>query len=390
MVKRILVVGGGIAGVGLARVLAEKGKGQVEVEIITKDRFYTAGPSKPLILTGEQQTDRIARGYEELKRQGIKVTFGAVARINPEERIVEYTQVPPAHHKNGKASYDYLVVAPGVVFDGSAIEGYETAKGRISNVYELGKVHTLKNWLNTITKGRVVVYAPPMPYRCAPAPSETTLLADKLLRARGVRENVEIVHVDANDTPQPPVIGKELSTLFEQNGIQLITKKQIVEVQDGKVVLNDGEEITYDILALLEPNRAPDFVIEAGLGNQWFEVRAPDNLRHVKYDDVFGVGDVAKLPFPKNQEIAYESAMFAANNLIEELGLGETVKVQYAFLGWAYVGNSKGDEPTLSLKFGLNFTQKPPKPTKDPEPKAEYTKAKDQWEQAYLKNLFGY
>ena len=64
--------------------------------------------------------------------------------------------------------------------------------------------------------------------------------------------------------------------------------------------------------------------------------------------------------------------------------------MQYAFLGWAYVGNPQGRLETLSLRFGLNFETKPPKPTKDPEPRKEYTKAKDEWEQAYLRNLFGY
>ena len=198
-----------------------------------------------------------------------------------------------------------------------------------------------------------------------------------------------MIHVDANDKPQPPVIADVVKSLFEEAGIELITSRRIVEMGKDYVVLDDGEKINYTILALLEPNRAPRFIEEAGLGDKWFEVRSPTNLRHVKYDDVLAAGDVAKLPFPKNQEIAYESALYAANNILEELG-AETVKVQYAFLGWAYVGNLQGKLETLSLKFGLNFTTKPPKPTKDPEPKKEYTKAKDEWEQAYLRNLFGY
>ncbi len=52
------------------------------------------------------------------------------------------------------------------------------------------------------------------------------------------------------------------------------------------------------------------------------------------------------------------------------------------------MGNLKGSLETLSVQFGLNFTVKPPKASKDPEPKREYTRAKDNWEQAYLRNLF--
>jgi len=247
----------------------------------------------------------------------------------------------------------------------------------------------LKKRLWSQEKGTVIVYAPPMPYRCAPAPSETTLAIHTVLAHRGVRENFRVIHVDANDKPQPPVIADIVKELFENAGIELITSRQIVEIGPDYVVLNDGEKLNYTILALLEPNRAPRFIEEAGLGKKWFEVRSPTNLRNTKYDDVLAAGDAAKLPFPKNQEIAYESSLFAANNILEELG-GDPVKVQYAFLGWAYVGNLEGRLETMSLKFGLNFASKPPKPTKDPIPKKEYTKAKDEWEQAYLKNLFGY
>lgn len=387
---RILVIGGGIAGIAVAKTLLEKAKGEVDIRIVTKDRFYVAGPSRPLLLTGEQKLDRIIRGYEELALKGIKVSYGIVTAIDPGERKVEVAQAPPSSLSKHSLEYDILIMAPGVTYDGSTINGYKEVKGRIVNVYQLGRVQSLKHWLHTINKGRVIVYAPPMPYRCAPAPSETSLLAHTILESRGVRKEVEIVHVDANPKPQPGVIADTLTGLFEEYGISLITGQRITEVSNSKVVLDDGEQLEYDILALLEPNRAPDFVVDSGLGEQWFEVRSPEDLRHVKYDDILAAGDVAKLPFPKNQEIAYESALHAANNIIEEFGLGELVKTQYAFLGWVYVGDRTGRLESKSIKFGLNFAMKPPKASKDPEPRIEYTKAKDQWEQGYLKSLFGY
>ena len=390
MKKRIVVIGGGIAGVSFARTLKERGGDELDITIITKDPFYNAGPSKPLLLTGEQRLERITRGYEEVARSGIRVVFGLVDAVDPANRRVYFKEAPTRGGVERMLEYDYLLVAPGVVLDGGEIEGYREYWYNTGNVYEIGRINTLRERLWTSTRGTVVVYAPPMPYRCAPAPSETSLLIHTVLKNRGVRDNFRIVHVDANDKPQPPVIADVVTGLFEEAGIELITKARIAEIADGHVVLDNGEKLDYTILALLEPNRAPSFIKEAGLGDKWFEVRSPQNLRHVKYDDVLAAGDVAKLPFPKNQEIAFESSLFAANNLIEELGLGETVKVQYAFLGWAYVGNLEGRLESLSVKFGLNFTTKPPKPSKDPQPKPEYTRAKDEWEQAYLKRLFGY
>lgn len=52
----------------------------------------------------------------------------------------------------------------------------------------------------------------------------------------------------------------------------------------------------------------------------------------LSYDGILAVGDAAKPSSPKNQEIAYESALYAPNTITRELG-GELASVQYAFLG---------------------------------------------------------
>jgi sulfide:quinone oxidoreductase len=177
-----------------------------------------------------------------------------------------------------KLTYDYLLVAPGVVYDGSNIEGYDRFWWRNANVYEPGSVDVLRERVWTESKGTVVVYAPRQPYRCAPAPAETVMAIHTVLSYRGVRQNFRIIHVDANDKPQPPVIADVIAERYEQAGVELITSREIVEVTENYVVLSDGEKIEYTILAMLEPNRAPRFVADAGFGDKWFEVRSPTNL----------------------------------------------------------------------------------------------------------------
>ena len=66
---------------------------------------------------------------------------------------------------------------------------------------------------------------------------------------------------------------------YEKAGIELITNRQIVEITPSEVVLDNSERIRYTVLAILELNRAPRFVAEAGLGDQWMEVRSPTDLR---------------------------------------------------------------------------------------------------------------
>jgi len=387
--KHVVIIGGGIAGMGVAHALMDKAGGAVEVTVITKDPFYVTGPSRPLLLTNEQSYDRMIRGYEEAAGRGIRFVYGTVRAVDPAERTVEIVESPTRPAVASRVEYDYLVVAPGVVLDGSGIEGYRENWWRNANVYEPGRVDVLKQRIWTAERGTVIVYAPRQPYRCAPAPAETAMAIYTVLKHRGVERNFRIIHVDANDKPQPPPIADVIKQRYEQAGIELITSREIAEVGPDYVVLDDGERLEYTILAMLEPNRAPRFIEEAGLGEKWFEVRSPQDLRSPKYDDVLAAGDAAGLPFPKNQEIAYESALFAANKLLEMLGVGaEPFSVQYAFLGWAYLGNLEGRLETESVQFGLNFTTKPPKVSKDPVPKKDYTLQKDRWEQSYLNRLY--
>ncbi|MFP3165158.1 MAG: FAD/NAD(P)-binding oxidoreductase [Acidianus sp.] len=387
--KKIVIVGGGIAGMGIANTLADKLKGKAEITVVNKEDFYFAGPSRPLILTGEQNYHRIIRGYENVGIKGIKLVVGNVYKVDPDNRKV-YISESTFGNKDSVLDYDYLVLTPGIVFDGSKITGYEKYWWKNTTVYDPGRVNVLKERLWSQNEGTVVVYAPKAPYRCAPAPTETTLLSHTILTHRGVRQKFNIIHIDANDKTQPPFIMDIVKQTYDKAGIQLVTNQEITEIGEDYVVTSSGEKYKYTILAMLEPNRAPNFVDEAGLGKGYVDIRSPQDLRHPKYDDVLSAGDAAKLPFPKNQEIAFESAMFAANKILEMEGVSEKVPVQYAFVGWAYMGNLEGKLETLSLQFQMDLTTQPPKPTKDPQLKRDYTLQKDRWEQAYLEKLFGY
>jgi len=385
--KHVVIVGGGIGGMGVATTLAQKFK-DAKITIINKEDFYFAGPSRPLLLTNEQNYKRIIRGYEEVTKAGINVTIGNVYKIDSANRKVYISDT--TFNSPKELNYDYLVLSPGIIFDGSKINGYDKYWGNNATVYDPGRVSVLKQRLWTAESGTVVVYAPKAPYRCAPAPTETTLLAHTVLSYRGVRNKFKIIHIDANDKTQPPMIADVVKQIYEKAGIQLVTNQEIVEVSDKYVVTSSGEKYEYTILAMLEPNRAPKFIEEAGLGAPFVDVRSPQDLRTPKYDDILVVGDAAKLPFPKNQEIAFESSQFAANKILEMEGISEKVPVQYAFVGWAYVGNLEGKLETYSLQFQLDLTKQPPAAAKDPVMKREYTLQKDNWEQAYLNRLFNY
>ncbi|PVU74404.1 pyridine nucleotide-disulfide oxidoreductase, partial [Acidianus hospitalis] len=141
--KKIVIVGGGIAGMGIANTLADKLKGKAEITVVNKEDFYFAGPSRPLILTGEQNYHRIIRGYENVGVKGIKLVVGNVYKVDPDNRKV-YVSESTFGNKDSVLDYDYLVLTPGIVFDGSKITGYEKYWWKNTTVYDPGRVNVLK------------------------------------------------------------------------------------------------------------------------------------------------------------------------------------------------------------------------------------------------------
>jgi sulfide:quinone oxidoreductase len=59
--------------------------------------------------------------------------------------------------------------------------------------------------------------------------------------------------------------------------------------------------VAYDFIHVAPPMGAPDFVAQSPLGKAgsgWLEVDL-HTLQHLRYDNVFGLGDVAHLPTSK-------------------------------------------------------------------------------------------
>ncbi len=361
----VVIVGGGIAALESALYLSRHG---IKPLVFTGGNYYISGPSRPLLLSGEQTLDRITRGYIAISYADI--LFERVLSVDMENRRVITSR--------GEYPYDYLIIATGIVAD------YTRFKG-VLNVYDIGRLTYLKHLIWNIKEGNILVSAPPQPYKCAPGPLETLFTIDMILRYRGVRDKIELLFVDANKKLQPPLLHDVWKERLEEAGVEYVTGVTVEEVNGDEVVLSDGERMETDIPVVLPPNTGV-----SPLGNGFLVVRGPHDLRLKGFDDVYSVGDVAKLPYPKNSEIASISARVAASQIVEDLGKGERLKEPYRFVGWAYAGNLRGEIGTESIKFSLTFTSEGTKGEKDDIPKKEYTETKDRWEQGILKKLFGY
>ncbi len=119
----------------------------------------------------------------------------------------------------------------------------------------------LREVLDQFEGGRVLVGVTSTPFRCPPAPSETTLLVNDFLSDRGLRERSEVSLVMPFPVPIPPspLASEVILAAFEERGITWHPNSLVRALDpDRKVaVLGDGGELPYDLFLDVPVHRAP-------------------------------------------------------------------------------------------------------------------------------------
>src|SRR3546814_671689 len=171
-----------------------------------------------------------------------------------------------------------------------------------------------------------------MPIKCAGSPQKAMYLSCDQWRRRGVLSKAKVEFLNAGPTLfgvadyVPP-----LMEYVKAYGIDLSFKHNLVRV-DGpaktaffKKVQEDGEgeivERRFDMMHVTPPQCAPDFVKNSPLAGAagWVEVDQA-SLRHVRYPDIYSLGDAMSAPNAKTAAAARKQAPVVAENVLSDLG----------------------------------------------------------------------
>ena len=191
--KRVVVVGGGMAGMTAAKYLRLWGGTGVQVTLVEPDALYTSSIMSNLVLNGSRNIASLQFKRDALAaKYGVQFESGSVTAVNAASQTVSLT--------GGRAlSYDRLVLAPGVSFDdayGLTQADYDT---RTPHAWRAGAQTTLlRNQIAAMRNGDVFVMTiPKSPYRCPPGPYERAcVVADYLKKAKG--PSCKVIVLDEN------------------------------------------------------------------------------------------------------------------------------------------------------------------------------------------------
>jgi NADH:quinone reductase (non-electrogenic) len=307
---RVLILGGGFAGVGAAQKLKKAG---AEVVLVDRHDYHTFQPLLYQLATGLLETTAVGHSLRDLlsRHENTVIHKAGVTAIDLEKRTVEFGEIEPI-------SYDYLVMGLGaqVNFFGTA-----GAPEHAFPMYTLPhavhlKDHLLERWeaadrdpsliedgaLNVVVVGG------------GPTGVETAGALAELYRSNFAKDypgvdqaSARVVLVEAG----PELFGMFKSKLREyaekaltDRDVEVRTGAAVASVEPTRVTLKSGQELKAHTLvwgAGLQGNPlVQSFGIELQRGNR---IGVEPDLTLPDHPEVYVVGDVAAITDAKTGQV---------------------------------------------------------------------------------------
>ena len=317
--KTIVVLGGGIGGSTMVRLLRGRLPSTHRVILVERDAQHVFPPSLLWLMVGRRREQQISRPFARMKKAGIDIVQGEIERIDPQNRSVQIAGT--------NIAADYMVVALGADLAPATIPGLTEAG---HNFYTLSGAQSLDRARAELRQGNLVVLVAGVPFKCPAAPYEAAMLLEADVRKRGLHGRISV----SLYTPEPgpmPVAGPQVSAmvrqLVESRGVTVNTEQVVTEVDapGRRIHFKSGMVVAFDLLAYVPPHCAPAVVRAAGLIGESGWVPVNRQTLETKFPGVYAIGDVTGIPLvtgkplPKAGVFAYGQAEVVANNLVHAI-----------------------------------------------------------------------
>ena len=321
---RIVVIGGGNAGLSVAGRLRRHGVEDVAVvEPREQHRFQ---PLFSHVAGGVARAGMAVRPQASVMPEGVAWIRDSVTDVEPEAATVVLAS-------GDRVTYDHLIVCPGLQLDWARVPGLVAAlrTPAVASHYEFELVPKASRLLRGLRRGTVVFTQPPGPAKCAGASQKPMYLACDYWRATGVLRDIRVVLV----VPDPTVFGipeidRELERKIAEYGIELRCETELRSVDGESRTIELGptsggpsERLQYDVLNVVPPQSAPDWLKATSLPADGepggFVEVDPETLRHVRYPNVWSLGDAAATRNSKSGGALRKQTKVLAANLLAVL-----------------------------------------------------------------------
>lgn len=333
---KVLIVGGGAAGLTVAAQL-RRARPTLEITLLEPSDQHDYQPGWTLVAAGVFSLDETRRPEAGLIPPGVRWVRAAATGFNPDAGQVSTSA-------GDTLDYDVLVVATGIKLCWDRIAGLPDALGQdgITSNYRRDLLPYTWKTIQAFRGGTALFTFPQTPIKCAGAPQKIMYLADDVFRRDpAVAERSTVIYATA--TPgifAIPTFAEPLKKVVARRGIQTryqhtlrevrsASREAVFDVREGEA--QREEIIQFDMLHVTPPMAAPDVVASSPLAvnapGGWVEVDQ-FSTQHVRYPNVFSLGDVSSLPNSKTAAAIRGQAPVLVENLLAHLD-GQPLTARY-------------------------------------------------------------
>jgi NADH:ubiquinone reductase (H+-translocating) len=307
---RVLILGGGFAGIGAAKKLDDA---DAEVVLVDRHDYHTFQPLLYQLATGLLETTAVGHSLRDLveRQENTSVHKGTVSEIDLEAREVRFEELEPL-------TYDYLVLGLGAEVNFFGTEGaaeHAFPMYTLPNAVRL-KDHLLERWeaaerdpslvedgaLNVVIVGG------------GPTGVETAGAVVELYRASFAndypslpQEEARVILVEAGPelfSMFKPKLREYTAKALRDRTVEVQTGAMVASVSPTRVTLKSGEELKTHTLVWGAGLQGNELVQSLGLelqrGNR---IGVGPDLTVPEHPEVYALGDIAAMVDEKTKQV---------------------------------------------------------------------------------------
>ncbi|KAF2278362.1 FAD/NAD(P)-binding domain-containing protein [Westerdykella ornata] len=354
---RVVLVGGGTAGLSVSHQLLRSGKfAKDDIAIIDPATWHHYQPGWTLAAGGLRNKDEFKQPLANLIDPKLKFYNTGVDSFAPEDRTVTLA--------NGdKVTYEQLVVAPGIKTDTSSIKGLPEAladpHAPVSCVYTYETCDKVANTVQAFKKGNAIFTQPAGVVKCAGAPQKVMWLSWDYWKRNGLYDNTASSPIHISFATGLPVMfgvpkyNAILDALRKERGIDGLFQHDLVSI-DGNTVtfaLPDGSKVEkkFDFLHAVPKMGPHPFIKNSPLADETGYVAVNTNtLQHKKYPNVWSLGDAANIPTSKTAAAITAQTPTVVQNLMLSM---ENKDAPHVYDGYTSCPLTVGEKKVLLAEF---------------------------------------
>jgi len=369
---KILIIGGGLAGMSTAARFSNELDNPDITVIEPGDLATSYQPGQTLVGAGIWEKSDVMYNTADFVPSGVKIIKDKAVEFDPVNNKVKTAG-------GEEVSYDFMVIAAGLKLAFNKIKGLGidqtisttgdhspvskvVGKNGITSIYfQQGSEDTWKEMQKFIADAKSgkqvkgVFTHPNTPIKCGGAPKKIMYLTDARLREAGARDNAELNFYpngskmfgvpEYHEAIVKQFEARDMKWNYRHNLIAVDPEKKIAtfnrhwkekgawdeDLEEYGIVMNSKEvEVPFDFLHITPPMVAAEEIGNSpvGSGKGWVPVNK-ETLQHVKFPNVFALGDIAAVPMGKTGGSARKQYKVVVDNVIASMN-GKELTSKYA------------------------------------------------------------